>query len=273
MTSSTLTTLKDQHRATWAAGDYAAVARHVDGGPPEQVLAATGVAAGQDVLDVATGSGNVALRAAALGAGVTGLDLVPELLDIARERAAESALEIDLVEGDAEALPFADASFDRVLSTFGTQFAPRHQVVADELVRVCRPGGAIGLVNWTPEGLIGRMFAVFSRWMPKPPDFASPPPLWGDEEHVRTLFDAHDVELSFERGINAFIFDSVEDYMTFFEERYGPTIKTRERLIAEGAWDECRAALRALYEELNEATDGTLRIGGEYLVVVARRRG
>jgi SAM-dependent methyltransferase len=268
MTTSILTTLKDQHRATWAAGDYAAVARHVDGGPPEQVLAATGAAAGQDVLDVATGSGNVALRAAALGANVTGLDLVPELLEIAGERAAAQGLAIDLVAGDAEALPFADGSFDRVLSTFGIQFAPRHQVVADELVRVCRPGGAIGLVNWTPEGLIGRMFGVMSRWAPKPPAFASPPPLWGDEEHVRTLFDAHDVELSFERGINTFAFDSVEDYMSFFEERYGPTIKTRERLVAQGAWDECQAALRALYEELNEADDGSFRAEAEYLMTI-----
>lgn len=268
----TLTSIKDQHRATWAAGDYAAVARHIDDLPPAHVIAAAGVTAGDDVLDVATGTGNVALRAAGLGARVTGLDLVPDLLDVARGRAGEAGAEIAWVEGDAEALPFADASFDRVVSVFGTQFAPRHGVVAGELVRVCRPGGTIGLVNWSRAGLIGRMFEVFSRWLPAPPDFASPPPLWGDESHVRGLFAGHDVEVAFERGSNPFVFGSVEEYMTFFEERYGPTIKTRERLTAEGSWDDCRAALRALYEELNEADDGTLRIEAEYLVAVARRR-
>ena len=142
------------------------------------------------MLDVATGTGNVALLAAELGAEVTGLDLVPDLLDVARSR---DDGRIAWIEGDAEALPFADASFDRVLSVFGIQFAPRHQVVADELVRVCRPGGAIGLVNWTPEGLIGRMFKILGKYMPKPPAFASPPPLWGSEEHQRSLFAAADV--------------------------------------------------------------------------------
>ena len=157
------------------------------------------------MLDVATGTGNVALRAAELGADVTGLDLVPDLLDVARGR---DDGRVAWIEGDAEALPFDDASFDRVLSVVGIQFAPRHQVVADELVRVCRPGGAIGLVNWTPEGLIGRMFKILGKYMPKPPAFASPPPLWGSEEHQRTLFAAHDVSLSFERGVNPFVFPS-----------------------------------------------------------------
>jgi SAM-dependent methyltransferase len=179
MTTSTpdaLTQIKDQHRAVWAAGRYADVAELIDHAAPPQLLTAVGIEPGQAVLDVATGTGNVALRAAALGAEVTGLDLVPDLLDIARSR---DDGRIAWIEGDAEALPFEDARFDRVLSVVGIQFAPRHQVVADELVRVCRPGGAIGLVNWTPEGLIGRMFKILGRYMPKPPEFASPPPLWG----------------------------------------------------------------------------------------------
>ena len=199
---------------------------------------------------------------------MTGLDLVPDLLDIARAR---DDGRIAWIEGDAEALPFADASFDRVLSVVGIQFAPRHQVVADELVRVCRPGGTIGLVNWTPEGLIGRMFKILGKYMPKPPAFASPPPLWGSEEHQRTLFGSHDVSLSFERGVNPFRFPSVDEYMTFFEERYGPTIKAKARLEADGTWEACRAELRALYEELNVATDGTLHIDSEYLVTIAQR--
>ena len=187
----------------WAAGRYADVAELSPTSLPPSCSRSSSIEPGQPVLDVATGTGNVALLAAALGAEVTGLDLVPDLLDVARSR---DDGRIAWIEGDAEALPFADASFDRVFSVFGVQFAPRHQVVADELVRVCRPGGTIGLVNWTPEGLIGRMFKILGKYMPKPPEFASPPPLWGSEEHQRSLFAAHDVSLSFERGMNPFVF-------------------------------------------------------------------
>jgi SAM-dependent methyltransferase len=263
--------LKAQHRATWDAG-YAEVAKLVEEVPPAHLLASIGISADHDVLDVATGTGNVALRAARGGARVTGLDLVPSLLDVARERAAEAGLDIELVEGDCEALPFADESFDRVLSVFGVQFAPRHRVSADELVRVCRPGGAIGVVNWTPQGLIGRMFRILGRYMPPPPPFASAPPLWGDEDHVSDLFSGHDVELEFERATMPFVFPSLEEYQTYFEERYGPTIKAKARLTAEGTWDQCRSELMALFAELNEATDGTCRIESEYLVAVARKR-
>jgi SAM-dependent methyltransferase len=270
MTTSTpdvLTQLKDQHRAVWAAGHYADVAELVADAMPPQLIAEVGIEPGQDVLDVATGTGNVALRARALGAQVTGLDLVPDLLEISRSR---DDGRIAWIEGDAEALPFEDASFDRVLSVVGVQFAPRHQVAADELVRVCRPGGAIGLANWTPEGLIGRMFKILGKYMPKPPEFASPPPLWGSEEHQLELFSAHDVSLSFARGVNPFVFPSIEAYMTFFEERYGPTLKAKARLTADGTWDDCRAELRSLYEQLNLATDGSLHIDSEYLVTVGR---
>jgi len=259
--------LKDQHRGVWAAGRYADVAEHVGDVPPAHLLSLVEIQPGEPVLDVATGTGNVALLAAALGAEVTGLDLVPDLLDVARSR---DDGRIAWIEGDAEALPFADASFDRVFSVFGVQFAPRHQVVADELARVCRPGGTIGLVNWTPEGLIGRMFKILGKYMPAPPAFASPPPLWGSEEHQRSLFAAHGVSLSFERGMNPFVFPSVETYMTFVEERYGPTIKAKARLTADGTWDACRAEMRELYEELNLATDGSLHIDSEYLVTIGR---
>ena len=147
----TLIDLKQTHRATWAAGDYAAVAEHIDAVPPRDLLNRVAIAPGQDVLDVATGTGNVALRAAAAGAHVVGLDLTPELFATARRRAAEYRVAVEWIEGDAEALPFADASFDHVLSVFGVQFAPRHEVTAAELARVCRPGGHVGLVNWTPD--------------------------------------------------------------------------------------------------------------------------
>jgi ubiquinone/menaquinone biosynthesis C-methylase UbiE len=264
--------LKLAHRATWAAGDYASVALHIADGPVRDALAAAHVRSGARVLDVATGSGNVALRAAEAGAEVVGLDLVDELLEVARARALERGLEIEWVEGDAEALPFADASFDSVTSVFGVQFAPRHQITADELVRVSRPGGTIGVVNWTPEGLIGQMFKIMGRYLPAPPAFATAPPAWGDEGHVRELFAPHNVTLSFRRASNLFAFDSVETYQTFFEQRYGPTIKAQEKLVQEGRWDECRAELRELFERKNTATDGSCRIEAEYVAISISRR-
>jgi hypothetical protein len=150
---------------------------------------------------------------------------------------------------------------------FGVQFAPRHQTTADELLRVCRPGGTIGLVSWTPQGLIGKMFGIMGRYLPAPPPFASAPPLWGDEAHVRELFDGHDVTLEFARGSNLFAFDSVETYQTFFEEHYGPTIKAQEKLTADGGWNSCRAELRELFETMNTATDGSCRIEAEYVAI------
>jgi len=229
------------------------------------------LAPGQDVLDVATGTGNVAIRAAAAGAQVVGLDITPELFATARRRAAEHDVTVDWLEGDAEELPFEDESFDRVLSTMGVQFAPRHEVVAQELARVCRPGGRIGLVNWTPQGQIGELFKIMGSYLPAPPDYASPPPLWGSEEHVRELFAGTGVELEFTRGMNPWDFDSPEHYVVFMETHYGPTLKARERLTAEGRWEECRGELLAMAERRNEATDGGLLMHAEYLVVVGRK--
>jgi SAM-dependent methyltransferase len=264
--------LKQAHRATWAAGDYAAVAARIDEAPPRDLLAWMALAPGQRVLDVATGTGNIALPAAAAGADVVGLDLTRELLDVARARAAEHGLTIEWVEGDAEALPFEDATFDRVLSVFGVQFAPRHELAARELARVCRPGGRIGLVNWTPQGQVGQLFKVLGGYLPAPPAFASPPPLWGDEEHVRRLFAATGVELEFARGRNPWRFASADAYVTFMETRYGPTVKARERLEAEGRWDECRAEIVELTQRHDTAHDGTLEMWAEYLVIVGYKR-
>jgi SAM-dependent methyltransferase len=260
--------LKRTHRATWAAGDYAAVAEHVDEIPPRDLLARVDLKPGLEVLDVAAGTGNVAIRAAAAGAQVVGLDLTPELFATARSRAEQHGVVVDWVEGDAEDLPYEDESFDRVLSTFGVQFAPRHEVVAQELARVCRPGGRIGLVNWTPGGAIGDLFKIMGRDMPAPPDYASPPPLWGSEEHVRGLFEDTAIQLEFTRGINPFRFDSTEHFVVFFETHYGPTLKARERLTAEGRWGECRDEILAMAERRNEATDGSLLMPAEYLVTV-----
>jgi SAM-dependent methyltransferase len=269
----TITDLKQAHRATWAAGDYAAVARHIDEAPPSDLLDRVEVKPGQDVLDVATGTGNIALRAAVAGAQVVGLDLTPELFAEARRRASAAGVTVDWVEGDAEELPFANSSFDRVLSVFGVQFAPRHAVTAAEMGRVCRPGGCVGLVNWTPAGAIGELFKIMGGYMPAPPDYASSPPLWGSEKHVRSLFEGTGVEIEFSSGSNPWRFDSAEDWVAFMETRYGPTIKARERLSGEGRWEECRGEVVAMAERRNEASDGSLLLWAEYLVIAGRKAG
>jgi SAM-dependent methyltransferase len=263
--------LKRTHRATWAAGDYAAVAAVINGAPPRDLLARVDIRPGHAVLDVATGTGNIALKAAAAGARVVGLDLTPELFETARRRAAEQSVTVEWVEGDAEHLPYADDSYDRVLSAFGVQFAPRHEVVAHELARVTRPGGRLGLVSWTPEGQIGELFKIMGRYLPALPDYASPPPLWGSEPHVRRLFAGTGVELEFARGHNPWRFASPEHYVAFMETHYGPTLKARERLTPEGRWEECRREIVALAERRNEATDGTLLMWAEYLVAIGRK--
>src|SRR3954452_2978944 len=172
----------------WDAGNFAAVAEKIfESG--ELVVDRAGVEPGMEVLDVACGTGNATLPAARTGARVTGLDFAPGLLEIARERAADAMVEIDFVEGDAQRLPFPDASFDRVLSTFGHMFAPDHRRTADEMKRVLRPGGAIAVACWTPEGSIGRMFRTISELVPPPPG-AQPAALWGTEDHVRELWGA-----------------------------------------------------------------------------------
>ena len=265
--------LKLAHRATWAAGDYAAVARHIDEVPPRDLLSRMDIQSGHEVLDVATGTGNLAIRAAAAGAQVVGLDLTPELFETARARAAAHDVVVEWVEGDAEELPYEDDVFDRVVSAFGVQFAPRHEIVAHELAGVTRPGGRIGLVNWTPEGVIGELFKIMGSYLPAPPAFASPPPLWGSPSHVRRLFEGTRVVLDFDRGTNPWRFESPEAWVAFMETAYGPTVKARQRLTGEGRWAECRAEMVALAERRNEATDGSLHMEAEYLITIGHKVG
>ena len=172
----------------WASGDYPSMVETflLPLGP--RLVDACGIGPGMRVLDVAAGTGNASLPAAQRGARVTASDLTPELLEAGRRRAEAEGLELEWVEADAEHLPFEDASFDVVMSSIGAMFAPHHQDVADELVRVCRPGGTIGLLSWTPEGMIGALFRTMGPFAPPPPPGAQPPPLWGSEEHVRELF-------------------------------------------------------------------------------------
>src|SRR3954454_2948847 len=191
--------LKGRHRAMWALGDYHAVATEVipDLGPV--LVEATHLGPDDHVLDVAAGSGNVAIPAAATGARVIASDLTPELLDQGKADAAAAGVSVAWEVGDAEKLPYADDTFAAVTSCVGVMFAPHHQAAADELVRVCRPGGRIGLISWTPEGFIGQMFATMKPYAPPPPPGASPPPLWGREDHVRELMGDRVTEVVTER--------------------------------------------------------------------------
>ena len=185
MTSTEPPDLKARHRAMWALGDYARVADELISSLGPVLVEAAGIGAGQRVLDVAAGTGNVAIPAARAGAAVTASDLTPELLDIGRGRAG--GVDLTWEVADAEALPYGDGAFDTVVSCVGVMFAPFHRTAADELLRVTRAGGTIGLINWTPEGFIGQLFATMKPFAPPPPEGAQPPPLWGNEEHVRDL--------------------------------------------------------------------------------------
>jgi len=232
--------LKAKHRALWASGDYPAVAAELIGELGPELVRACRVQPGQRVLDVAAGSGNAAIPAAAAGAVVTASDLTPELFEAGRLIAAERDVELEWVESDAEAMPFADNSFDVVMSCVGAMFAPHHQATADELVRVCRPGGTIGMINWTPEGFIGNLFATMKPYAPPPPPSASPAPLWGNEDHVRTLFGDRVADLSARRQtVRMDHCVNPTEFREYWKRNYAPTIAAyrfneaqRERVAA-----------------------------------------
>jgi SAM-dependent methyltransferase len=257
---------KQRQRAMWAAGDYATLSEYIRE-VGKHLVERVGVEPGMRVLDVACGTGNAAIPAARAGGDVTGLDLVPELLDGGRTKAAEVGVEVDWVEGDAEQLPFEDGAFERVLSTFGHMFAPRHRQTADEMGRVCREGGAIGICCWTPEGVTGDLFAAMGSYLPPPPDFASPPLLWGTEDHVREMFpSARDYE--FERRSAMIEWDSVEGWADFFMPRFGPFV-TAQAMLGE-RFADLRTDVVEVWTRWNEADGDGLRLPQEYLLSVVR---
>jgi SAM-dependent methyltransferase len=258
--------LKERQKKVWNEGDFATIARRIEAQSPV-LLDVLGVDEGTELLDVACGTGNALIPAAERGAVATGLDITPKLLEVARERAREAGLEVELIEGDAEDLPFADDSFDRVTSLFGAMFAPDHEKAAAELLRVCRPGGKVGVCAWTPEGLIGRMFMTVAMHMPPPPEGFKPPILWGVEDHVRGLL-GDGGELRVERRSVTMAGPSVEEWMATDERALGPMVVAKATLEPEGKWQGLRDALVALYEELNEAEDGSFRAEAEYLMTI-----
>ncbi len=267
--------LKAKHRALWASGNYAAVAADLIPELGPRLVAASCVRSGQRVLDVAAGSGNAAIPAAATGAVVVASDLTPELFEAGRRIAATRGVEVEWVEADAEAMPFDDDSFDVVMSCVGAMFAPHHQLVADEILRVTRSGGTIGMINWTPEGFIGNLFATMKPYAPPPPAGASPPPLWGDERHVRELFGDRVIGISARR--ESVLIDhcaSPLEFREYWKRNYGPTIaayrfnEDRPDRMAEldrdflkflQKWNYARVAGRTAYD-------------AEYLLVTATKR-
>jgi SAM-dependent methyltransferase len=256
----------------WASGDYPSMVETflLPLGP--RLVEACGIGAGMTVLDVAAGTGNASLPAAATGARVTASDLTPELLEAGRRREEAQGLTLEWATADAEQLPFADGSFDVVMSSIGAMFAPHHQAVADELVRVCRPGGTIGMLNWTPEGMIGALFRTMGPFAPPPPPGASPPPLWGGEQHMRELFGDRVAWRTFEREmLPVTAFGDPHAYGEHFKERYGPTIAARANAARDGRETQLDEALDAFCEEWNRGSADDAYFEQEYLVAVGTR--
>jgi SAM-dependent methyltransferase len=267
--------LKAKHRAMWALGDYPAVAIHVIPELGPTLVAATGVRAGDRVLDVAAGTGNAAVPAALTGAEVVASDLTPELFVAGRQFAARNGVEITWEEGDAEALPYDDASFDVVLSCVGVMFAPHHQIAADELLRVCRPGGRIGLLSWTPTGFVGELFRTMKPYAPPPPPGAQPAPLWGDEDHVRALLGDRVTDVVAKRQtLTSDLFASPEAWKDYWKTVYGPTIAVY-RYVGDNPQDVAAldADLTALATRYDRGTGSTTVMDWEYLLVTARKQG
>jgi len=264
-----LDAIKARQRATWGAGDYAVIGTRLQI-VGETLCEAADVRGGERVLDVAAGNGNAALAAARRWADVVASDYVPELLAKARTRAAADGLALRTEEADAERLPFADASFDAVLSVFGVMFVPRQEQAAAELMRVCRPGGRIALANWTPDGFIGRLFKVIGAHVP-PPAGVRPPALWGTAEHIRELFGDGAREITTARREYAFRYRSPAHFLEVFRTYYGPVHKAFAALDAAGQ-QALERDLLALLDDCNRSGDATLVAPGTYLESVITRR-
>jgi SAM-dependent methyltransferase len=264
-----LAAIKQRQQATWASGDYHRIGTTVLLAS-ERLIEALDVHSTERVLDVATGSGNAALAAARRGCDVVGVDYVPALLEHARRRATAEVLDATFREGDAEALPFEDGTFDVVASVYGAMFAPDQERTASELARVTRPGGRIGLVAHTPEGFIGQLFRTIARHVPPAPGLRSPV-LWGTEERLRDLFgDAVDALRTRKRDFT-FRYRSPDDFLANWRRWYGPTLKAFEAVGPSGEAG-LRDDILALVAAFNTATDGTMVVPSEYLEAVIVRR-
>jgi SAM-dependent methyltransferase len=265
--------LKQRQRQMWASGDFPSVAKRI-ASVGEDVVEAAEIEPGMEVLDVAAGAGNAAIPAAREGGKVIASDLTPELFDAGRRTAAQAGVELEWVEADAEDLPFDEGRFDRVLSTFGAMFAPRHDRTASELSRVTKPGGRIVMANWTPEGAVGRMFATIGSYVPPAPGVDAPPVLWGTEGHVRELLEPHGVQLSFERRMCRLYDESPGSYIDFLGSVFGPMMGAKAMLEAEGRWDQLRQELVELFESFAVDDDTAPFVADmEWLLVRGEKAG
>lgn len=262
--------LKTKLRATWIAGDFAEIAKAIEDGA-EEFVTRLGIRKGMRVLDVACGNGNTVIPAAWLGAEVTGVDIAPYLIEQAIARAEAAGVSVEFDVGDVEALPYEDESFEAVITMFGAMFAPRPNVTASELIRVCRPGGMIAMANWTPEGFIGQMFKTTGKHVAPPAGMASPL-LWGDENTVRDRLADGIADLSLVRRKIDFVFlMNPAEVVEHFRLYYGPTQKAFEALDA-ARQSELRNDLEHLWTAHNRVSDGTTRVESEYLEVKAIKR-
>jgi ubiquinone/menaquinone biosynthesis C-methylase UbiE len=261
--------VRQAQQQTWSEGDFSMVGSLIIK-VAEDLAEALEIVPDERVLDVACGSGNGAIAAARRAWGNTvGVDFVPALLERARERAAAERLAIEFVEGDAAELPFGDGEFDVVMSTFGAMFAPEQEKTASELLRVCRPGGRIGMANWVPDGEVGTMFITVAKHAPPPPGF-KPPLIWGVEDSLRDLFGDGISDLRVERRTSRQVFRSADHWLEFFRTYFGPTKVAFERVGPEGE-EALEADLRKFLEESNSAGDRALVLDADYLEVVATR--
>ena len=260
-----LAAVKKRQQAAWSSGDYAVVGTtlQIVG---EELCEALDLRADQTVLDVAAGNGNITLAAARRWCDVTSTDYVLSLLEGGAARAAAEGLSVKFQQADAEALPFADNSFDVVVSTFGVMFTPDHNKAAAELFRVCKAGGRIGLANWTPEGFIGQVFKILGKYLPPPAGVRSPA-LWGTREHLVRLFEFEPREIKTEKRIFKFRYRSPEHFLQVFKTYYGPVLKAYAALDAQKQKD-LTADFRDLIARLNVADDGTMVVPSEYLEAV-----
>lgn len=259
-----LTAAQQQARKLWSSGDYPN-AMLIIASVGRRVVETAGVGEGDVVLDVACGSGNATIPAAKTGAKTTGLDITPELLEAGKKAADEAEVEIEWVVGDAQDLPFDDASFEVVTSVFGCMFAPDHRKTAEELARVLKPGGRMAVAAWIPEGNFGAMFRTIASHLPPPPEGFQPPPLWGNEDHVREIFEGTGIDLDLEPTAIEFTADSPEAYLEEMERDLPPMVMARANLESD-KWNALHSDLLRLYAEMNES-ESAFSAPQEYLLI------
>jgi ubiquinone/menaquinone biosynthesis C-methylase UbiE len=257
---------KEGQKTVWSLGEFADIA-HMIRSASDTILDKAAVSGGDELLDVACGTGNLAIPAAQRGANVTAMDITPKLLEVARAEAAEFGLEIEFAEGDAEALAYADDSFDKSISVFGMIFAPQHELAASEMTRVTRPGGTVAITAWTKTGMNGSLFQVLGRHMPPPPEGMPSPNDWGEENYVEEQFP-DGIKWDFSREIVTFRAPSVEDWIAFNEVKLGPMVVAKAALSAQDKWEPLREDLAEHYEKFNVATDGSFAGEAEYMLAI-----